>query len=269
MSLSTLPHSQKIIHSQHNHSPLHCTFNETGNGTDSPALLFVHGWSCKRTYWNPQVDYFSNKHTVMAIDLPGHGDSPGSSNNTIADHAAAVLSAATDLSQKLVLIGHSMGGAVVLEAAQKIPEDKLAGVVLVDTFLINYGCLIPDEVDSFYQPFADNFSDAMTGLVENCCVEETPATLKAQLINEMSSVDPDTALPTWHSLLNWDPEPAFSTIKAPIHAINCPLIADATRQRLSTYMNESVIPGTGHFLQMERPQKFNQILEQTLASWTK
>ena len=264
MSLSKLPLSQKIIHSRHDQSQHHCTSGKKG----SPALLFVHGWSCKRTYWNPQLDYFSNSHTVMAIDLPGHGDSPAGGENNIAGYGANVLNAAEELPSPVVLVGHSMGGAVALEAARQMPEDQLAGVILVDTFLINYGRLTADDVNAYYQPFADNFGDAMNGLVENCCVAETSAALKTQLSSEMGSADPANALAVWRSLLNWDPTPAFSTIKAPIHAINCPLIADATRQRLSSYMKETVIPKTGHFLQMERPDEFNKILEQTLASWT-
>ena len=264
MSQSKLPHSLKINHSQHDQSQLHYTLA----GSGSPALLFVHGWSCKRTYWNPQLDYFSNSHTVMAIDLPGHGDSPAGSENNITVYGANVLSAAEELPSPVVLVGHSMGGAVALEAARQMPEDQLAGVILVDTFLISYGRLTADEVETYYQPFADNFGDAMNGLIENCSVAETPTTLKTQLSSEMGSTDPAIVLPVWRSLLNWDPAPAFSTIKAPIHAINSPLITDTTRQRLSTYMQETVIPKTGHFLQMERPDEFNKILEQTLASWT-
>lgn len=266
MFQSKHPHSPKIIHSQYDQSKLHCTVS----GDGSPTLLFVHGWSCRRSYWQPQLDYFSNSHTVMAIDLPGHGDSPAySENNSITSYAANVLSAFAELPSPIVLIGHSMGGAVVLEAARQMPEDQLAGVVLVDTFLINYGKLTADDITAYYQPFADNFSEAMAGLVENCCVAETPATLKAQLNREMGAADPAVALPIWRSLLNWDPATAFSTVKAPIHAINSPLIADSTRQRLSHHMNETIIPQTGHFLQMEQAQKFNKILEQTLENWIK
>jgi len=239
-------------------------------GSGSPALLFIHGWSCKRTYWNPQLEYFSNNHTVMAIDLPGYGDSAtDNANNTISGHAQNVISAAKTLPSPVVLVGHSMGGAIALEAAQHLPNKQLAGVILTDTFLINYGILSAEEITGYYQPFVDDFSGAMTGLVENCCVTETPAALIAQLSKEMSAVDVTKALPLWNSLLNWNPATAFASLKAPIHAINCPLLADATRQRLAQYMSETVIPQTGHFLQMERPQEFNKILEKTLAGWCK
>lgn len=44
-----------------------------GDGT--PALVFVHGWSCDRRYWDGQVGYFADRHRVVAIDLAGHGES--------------------------------------------------------------------------------------------------------------------------------------------------------------------------------------------------
>jgi len=44
-------------------------------GKGSPALVFVHGWNCDRSYWRDQVAYFARTHTVVAIDLAGHGES--------------------------------------------------------------------------------------------------------------------------------------------------------------------------------------------------
>ena len=264
MSLTKRLHSSQIIHSQHDQAELHCSVS----GDGSPALLFIHGWTCKRSYWQPQLDYFRQQHAVMSIDLPGHGDSPGSrEKHSIAAYATDVLSAAAKLPAPVVLIGHSMGGAVALEAAQQMAEKQLAGVVLADTFLINYGALQADDINAIYQPFADNFTTAMQGLLENCCVEQTPVALVRQLREEMSAADPGFALPVWDSLLNWDPAPAFASIKAPIHAINCPLLADETRQRLSAFMSEDIIAQTGHFLQMDQPDKFNALLAQRLAGW--
>ena len=44
-------------------------------GRGAPALVFVHGWSCDRRYWNAQMDYFADRHQVVAVDLAGHGES--------------------------------------------------------------------------------------------------------------------------------------------------------------------------------------------------
>ena len=269
MSASTSAPADIILTSANVNSPIHATLT----GTGALSLLFIHGWTCQRSYWQPQLEYFKNQHTVLALDLPGHGDSPGDENGSISGFARDVVAATAELPTPVALIGHSMGGAVALEAARQLTDqgetDKLAGVVLVDTFLINYGELSSDEIAALYQPFEAQFDDAMHGLVANCCVESTPDALRTRLQTEMSAAPPEQALPVWRSLLNWQPDAAFAAIQAPIHAINCPLIADTTRQRLRQHMTETIITDTGHFLQMERPDAFNQALEQALSAMCK
>ena len=42
---------------------------------DGPlALVFVHGWSCNRTFWSAQIEPFAKNYKVVAIDLAGHGE---------------------------------------------------------------------------------------------------------------------------------------------------------------------------------------------------
>ena len=45
------------------------------HGQGDPALVFVHGWSCDRSYWSRQVESFKDKYLVVTIDLAGHGQS--------------------------------------------------------------------------------------------------------------------------------------------------------------------------------------------------
>src|SRR5262245_38162541 len=44
-------------------------------GKGREALVFIHGWTCNLTFWKPQIEAFKSKTRVIAIDLPGHGDS--------------------------------------------------------------------------------------------------------------------------------------------------------------------------------------------------
>ena len=57
----------------HTHSPdgVRIAYDVTGEG--EPTLVFVHGWCCDRSYWQPQVEYLSQQYRVVAIDLAGHG----------------------------------------------------------------------------------------------------------------------------------------------------------------------------------------------------
>ena len=44
-------------------------------GKGEPVLVFIHGWSCEKTYWEYQINEFSGDYTVVALDLAGHGES--------------------------------------------------------------------------------------------------------------------------------------------------------------------------------------------------
>ena len=234
----------------------------------SPAILMIHGWTCRHTDWQAQWQHLEGRHELLAIDLPGHGETPADQRDTWSMPAFAqdVLATLERLkSQDVVLMGHSMGGTVALEAAALAPE-RVRGVILADTFLINYGALSREEIDGFYQPFADNFTTAMVGLIDNTTGPQATEALKQTLKEQMGSADPAWALKAWEQLLNWDPEPVFAQLKCPVHAINCPLIPDTTRERLAPHMGDTVIPETGHFLHMEAPADFNRALDEVLTT---
>jgi pimeloyl-ACP methyl ester carboxylesterase len=236
-------------------------------GGGEPLLLFVHGWTCRRTYWLPQLEYFSAAHAVAAPDLPGHGDSGcGDRSRWGVESFALDVAACVDTLQaeKVVLIGHSMGGAVALEAARRLCA-TVAAVVLVDTFVIDYGGLPPEVVQAIAHNFEADFPAAMAALVGQTATAATSPALKDQLIREMSAADPAWALPAWRDLLSWSPAAAFAELRVPIHAINGALIPDSARERCAPFVTETIIPGAGHFLQMEDPSSFNLVLENVLA----
>jgi len=247
----------------HDRIPLACDCR----GAGSPLLLFVHGWTCRRSYWRPQLDHFRSRYAVAAPDLPGHGDSPSGSRTRwgvvpfARDIAACVNALAA---REVVLIGHSMGGAVALEAARQLGA-TVAGVVLVDTFVIDYGGLPAETIEAIAAPFRADFAAAMAALVEQTATAATPARLREQLIREMSGADPGWALPVWDDLLSWNPQPAFNELRVPIHAINGALIPASARERCAPFVTETLVPGAGHFLQMEDPAHFNRVLEEVLV----
>ncbi len=235
-------------------------------GQGSPLLLFIHGWCCRRAYWQPQIDFFSPDYTVAALDLPGHGDSESGARSGwgVKPFALDIVAAVKELkAAKVILIGHSMGGAVALEAARHLGE-TVAGVVLVDTFVIDYGGLTVDAVQSIVAPFNENFTAAVTALVDQTATSATPSDLKQKLAREMAAADPTWAMPAWQDLLSWNPQSAFEELQVPIHAINGDLIPASARERCRPFVIETLVPGAGHFLQMEDPSGFNLVLKKIL-----
>ena len=102
-------------------------------GAGRPPIVFVHGFACDRTDWDAQVAHLSPKHQTVAVDLRGHGASPGSAADcSVERYAADVIEVMRALEMPpAVVVGHSMGSRVAIEAALQAPA-RACGVVLVD-----------------------------------------------------------------------------------------------------------------------------------------
>src|SRR5258708_20528358 len=93
-------------------------------GTGAPALVFVHGFACSSDDWKAQLEHFQKTNEVVACDLRGHGQTPGRPHECSIEHYGgdvAALVSHLEL-EKCILVGHSMGCRVGLEAARHIPH---------------------------------------------------------------------------------------------------------------------------------------------------
>lgn len=104
-------------------------------GSGEPSLVLVAGWSNPRTIWGEHVHTLSRTNRIVALDLAGHGKSDANRTGWAMDAfgedvVAVVKQVGPD---DVVLVGFSMGGAVVLEAAERL-GDRVRGIVLVDAF---------------------------------------------------------------------------------------------------------------------------------------
>ena len=99
-----------------------------------PAIVFLHGAAFDHSVWQWQSRYFAHHgYGVLAVDLPGHGRSPGAVRASIEEWAqwvAAFVDAAC--LSRIALVGHSMGSLIALETALRHPE-KLSKLALVGT----------------------------------------------------------------------------------------------------------------------------------------
>ncbi|MFP1677445.1 alpha/beta fold hydrolase [Alloalcanivorax sp. C16-2] len=236
--------------------------SETGAGADLVVLL--HGWTCRRGHWDAFLEGPGRDYHCLAPDLPGHGDSATTDGVfSVAGLAADVADlVASRRPARVVLVGHSMGGAVAMEAATRLPD--VAAVVLVDTFVIPYGDLAEADASAIERGFREDFESALDRLVDTNAASGMRRGAKDELANGMKETNPARMLPLWSDLLRWDPEPAFQALRAPLLAINGDLIPDASRRRCAGRVDEQRLPGAGHFPQLEMPEVFNRALEDIL-----
>ena len=134
-------------------------------GAGAPAFVFVHGWTCNRSAFAPQVEYFSRRRRVIILDLRGHGESEKPDGDytieIFADDVARLIER-LELG-KVIAVGHSMGGAVVLQLAAEYPN-LVAGVAMLDPapFCIPREALprfhaMADEIEAGHQELRQQF----------------------------------------------------------------------------------------------------------------
>jgi len=100
----------------------------------APGLVFVHGGAAHAHWWSFLAPMFAERWHPIAFDLSGHGDSGRRdrySHETWADEVMAVTDAA-GFPGPPVVVGHSLGGLVTVQAAAA-HGDALAGAVIVDS----------------------------------------------------------------------------------------------------------------------------------------
>ncbi len=234
-------------------------------GSGDRALVFVHGWAGQGAFWWPQLAHFAETHRVVTLDISGHGRSglnpAGHHLGGFARDTGAVIES-LDLLQ-CVLIGHSMGGAVILEAARRMPQ-RVTRVVMVDAFVMDWGRLDEVLVEGFLASFREDFSGAVLNLIEQGCTPDTDPAVIERAAQVMTSLSPEVGLPALESLLRWDPLPTFEALRVPVDCINGALVNPDARARYAPFVTEYPIAGAGHYLQFEDAKGFNQLLEQIL-----
>ena len=103
-------------------------------GKGDPAIVLIHGWSCDGNYWSAQLEALKAKYTTVTVDLAGHGASGRNrtdwSMGNFGEDVAAVVRQLQNT--KIVLVGHSMGAPVALEATRRI-GDRVIGIIAVDS----------------------------------------------------------------------------------------------------------------------------------------
>lgn len=241
------------------------------SGAGEPALVFVHGWSCDARYWREQVPHFAQHHRVITLDLAGHGHSgAGRERCTMASFGQdvrAVVEASG--SRRVVLIGHSMGGPVIAEAARLMP-DLVVGLIGVDTLEDVEYRMTREELDGLMAPLKADFRAGSRGFVAGMFAPGTDPELREWVLADMSSAPPAIALSAMEEMMmqyvTGEAAAVFEAIRIPVMTVNgdlWPVNAEANRRHMAAF-DAVILEGADHFLMMDRPQEFNRALERVI-----
>ena len=97
------------------------------------TLVLIHGWSCNRTVWARVIPNLRDRYRVIAVDLPGHGESPAPTDGFAFGHLADAVRLALDDSavDQAIIVGHSNGCPVAMRFYRNFPE-RTRAIVAVD-----------------------------------------------------------------------------------------------------------------------------------------
>jgi pimeloyl-ACP methyl ester carboxylesterase len=258
--------------------------NYVRQGRGTPPLVFVHGFGCDHSDWHFQFEELKTKHEVVACDLRGHGETPGRPHECSIEHYGGDVAALVNNLElaPAILVGHSMGCRVVLEAARLAPE-RVAGLVLIDGSRVATGD--PDAAEAAAQAAIDKagYVAWAQNLFTQMFLQPSPqaAALVARALRQ--PVEIGAAL--WLRVARWDAaqlDAALAAVHAPLMAIQSTWInterrrlplqkgqtspwLDLLRERIANARIE-VIPGLGHFTQLEAPERVNQLIAEFAAA---
>ncbi len=250
---------------------VHIQYRVYGRG--EPLVVLIHGWSCDSNYWSAQVADLKTRYTVATVDLAGHGGSGANrsdwSMTAFGADVAAVVAVLKD-HPKVVLVGHSMGGPVAVEAARRIGA-RVVGVIGVDT-LKNVGLPQPGaaETEQRLAAFEQDFIGSTRALVSATMFTPTSdPVLVRRIVDDMSQAPPGVAIPAIRQLNAWDGVGALKSLPVPVVAINADLngVTDEARiRRFAPTFRAITVAGLGHFLMMEDPARVNPIIDAQIVA---
>jgi len=240
------------------------------HGQEGPVLVFVHGWSCDASYWREQVEYFKEKYHVVLIDLAGHGRSMSDRENYTMEAFGQDVNAVVESigSEKVILIGHSMGDLVIAEAARLMPEKAIGLVAADDLQNVEYP-LGEEQLKEMTTPFKEDFKEGVRGFVLSMLRSDN-SPVNEWVISDMSLADPGVALSAINGslggYLTGDVARLFDGLDLPVVAVNAdlwPTDVEANRRHIKDF--ELIeLDGLDHFLMLKAPERFNAALEQAV-----
>ena len=203
-----------------------------------------------------QAGAWSGRYRVVTIDVPGHGRSGAAANARDwsieafgADVAAVVDALGLD---EVVLIGHSMGGAVGIEAALRLGR-RCRLLLGVDTFTeaTFYRRRPASEIAARRRAFERDFAGEVRTMVERIVAPQTGREAVRWISQAMGATDAATAVAVLEALLDWDIESRWPLLTCPVEAINSALLAQNNDVFALARLCPVMMDGGGHFPMLE------------------
>jgi microsomal epoxide hydrolase len=246
---------------------------EAGSGR---PIVFIPGWTMPAWIWQKQIDEFSKKYRVIAVDPRSQGESDKPTYGHLPETRARdykELVDHLDLKQP-VLVGWSMGCGELVKYAEQFGADNIGGFVLVDGLLSDK---LNPEMFGFLSGWMNQLQQdrqkQADGFVRHMFKKPQPEDYLKRLMDVSTQVPADTAAVLIYNMI------AVKDYSAGLARMNRPVLfayqpdsqpsADFLKSKLGDKLQLERFDGDGHALFVDEPEKFNRILEEFVQSLPK
>lgn len=241
-------------------------------GRGEPALVFIHGGLANRGFWDGQLREFGAHYKVIALDLPGHGESGSDRTKWGLPEFGADVKAVVEAEKadKVILFGNSLGGPVIVEAALLL-GDRALGVVGVDTFQLLDITVAPEEVRQRAELFEKDYAGALRSMVSMLFHKDADPAVVADAEKRMSGTPPAAAKAMFLGMTGYEQGASVRRLTVPLRTINGDLFPTDTEanRKVKPDFEALVMTHMGHYPMLERPAEFNRLVAETVAALTK
>ncbi|MFQ5980038.1 MAG: alpha/beta fold hydrolase [Candidatus Heimdallarchaeota archaeon] len=251
----------------------------SAEGQHEICLLFVHGWGGYIDVWKHQKA-LASKYKLVFVDLAGHGKSTKARESfTMQSYAKDLKALVRELNlTNIILIGWSLGGAVMLEA-ERLFRDRIIGLVGIDTlelkgdeYAADYSSVYfkrnPEEIARYLNHFSSDFPESFLNFYKSFLTDKMDSNDVTELLATIKESDQRVMLSALEELMKWDLRKPLKELQKPLRLImageesyNAPSIRNEFEKFFSAVV---FMENVKHMLFWEEPIKFNELLEEQI-----
>jgi pimeloyl-ACP methyl ester carboxylesterase len=226
-----------------------------------PTLVMIHGAGGRAQTWQNQITLLDGTLNVLALDLPGHGETADKGQSSISEYTqwlGHLLKALFD--RPIFLMGHSMGGAIVQDAALNYP-DKIKGIILVAT-----GPRLK-VAPMFLEGLTNNFEETVSAIMGYAYRRGTDASVIEQGKKMMIEAGSRVVYNAFLACDRFDSRERLSSIHLPCLILSgqddllaLPTLAEAMKGAIAGSILK-ILPDAGHMVMIERYRELNEAVQ--------
>ncbi len=236
--------------------------NVESRGTGGTPVLFVHSFAGDLTHWSAQLEHLKNSRRAVAFDLSGHGKSPGAVGPyTIRELAKDVAEVADSQAlEHFVLVGHSAGALIASEYAATHPR-RVAGLGLIDAPPAP-GAVPAEQLQQIRAALAQDPHAAVEAFWKQGAFKDSRPEVQDKLLAGLRKLPRSAVVDLTESGLDYDATVPLRNFRGPRFAIHTPFNdAPLSLHNAVPGIQHTMIRGTGHWIHLDKPTEFNQVLD--------